>query len=273
MIGHAITISGMVAIAEDKPLLLERDAELARLSALLGNAQASSGAVVAVSGPAGIGKTELLTAVHRLAGTQGFRSLRARGRELEAGMAFSVVRQLLEQPLLSAPAGERRRLLAGPARAGAGALGLAAGDSPASEFAAVHGLYWLCVNLADRKSLLLTVDDLQWVDGPSLSWLAYLGPRCAESAILLVLTVREGDPPGRANSVAAAADDTSVHRMGLSALSVASVVALVRAELGPTASAGFCSACWENWPAATRCTSGNCWPRRATRDCPERTTT
>jgi predicted ATPase len=33
--------------------------------------------------------------------------------------------------------------------------------------------------------------------------------------------------------------------MGLSALSVASVAALVRAELGPTASAGFCSACWE----------------------------
>ena len=45
MIGHAITISGMVAIAEDKPLLLERDAELARLGALLGNAQAGSGSV------------------------------------------------------------------------------------------------------------------------------------------------------------------------------------------------------------------------------------
>ena len=109
----------------------------------------------------------------------------------------------------------------------------------------MHGLYWLCANLAERKPLLLTVDDLQWVDGPSLSWLAYLGPRCAESAMLVVLTVREGDPRGRANSVAAAADDSSVHRMGLSALSVASVAALVRAELGPTASAGFCSACWE----------------------------
>jgi hypothetical protein len=106
-------------------------------------------------------------------------------------------------------------------------------------------LYWLCANLAERKPLLLTVDDLHWVDGPSLSWLAYLGPRCAESAMLVVLTVREGDPRGRANSVAAAADDSSVHRMGLSALSVASVAALVRAELGPTASAGFCSACWE----------------------------
>jgi DNA-binding CsgD family transcriptional regulator len=245
MISHAITISGMVAVAEAKPPLLERDAELARLSALLGSAQAGSGAVVAIGGPAGIGKTELLAAVHRFAGDRGFRSLRARGRELEAGMAFSVVRQLLEQSVLSASAGERRRLLAGPARAGAGALGLAAGDSPASEFAAVHGLYWLCVNLADRQPLLLTVDDLQWVDGPSLSWLAYLGPRAAESPMLVVLTVREGDPRGRANSVAAAADDPSVHRMELSALSAASVAALVHAELGPAASAAFCSACWE----------------------------
>ena len=235
----------MVTVAEPVPLLLERDAELARLNSLLEKACAGSGAVVTISGPAGIGKTQLLAAVHRLAGDRGFRSLRARGRELEADMAFSVVRQLLEQPVLSASAGERRRLLAGPARAGAGALGLAAGDSPASEFAAVHGLYWLCANLAERKPLLLTVDDLQWVDGPSLSWLAYLGPRCVESAILVVLTVREGDPRGRANSAAAAADDRSVHRMGLSALSVASVAALVRAELGPTASAGFCSACWE----------------------------
>jgi DNA-binding CsgD family transcriptional regulator len=240
-----ITISGMGAVAGPKPLLLERDAELAQLSALLEKAQAGSGSVVAVSGPAGIGKTELLTAVHRLAGDRGFRSLRARGRELEAGMAFSVVRQLLEQPVLSASAGERRRLLAGPARGGAGALGLAAGDAPASEFAAVHGLYWLCVNLADRQPLLLTVDDLQWVDGPSLSWLAYLGPRAAESPMLVVLTVREGDPRGQANSVAAGADDSPVHRMGLSALSVVSVAALVRAELGPAASVGFCSACWE----------------------------
>jgi hypothetical protein len=111
----------MVAGAEPAPLLLERDAELARLQALLGQASAGNGAVVAISGSAGIGKTELLTAVHRLAEDRGFRVLRARGRELEAGMAFSVVRQLLEQPVLSASAGERRRILGGPARVGAGA--------------------------------------------------------------------------------------------------------------------------------------------------------
>ena len=112
-----VTISGMVAVAGTKPLLLERDAELARLSVLLEQARVGSGSVVVINGPGGIGKTELLAAVHRLAGDRGFRALRARGRELEADMAFSVVRQLLEQPVLSASPGERRRLLAGPAPA------------------------------------------------------------------------------------------------------------------------------------------------------------
>src|SRR5690242_18509792 len=79
---RVVTISGMVTVAEPVPLLLERDAELARLSALLKQAHAASGAVVTISGPAGIGKTQLLAAVHRLAGHRGFRSLHARGREL-----------------------------------------------------------------------------------------------------------------------------------------------------------------------------------------------
>jgi hypothetical protein len=220
-----VTIGVWVAVAGPKPLLLERDAELAQLDALLEQAYAGSGSVVTITGPAGIGKTELLAAVHRIARERGFRALRTRGRELEADMAFSVVRQLLEQPVLSASPSERRRLLSGPAQAGAGPLGLAAGDSPASEFAAVHGLYWLSVNLADRKPLLLTVDDLQWVDRPSLSWLGYVGPRTAESPMLVVLTVRAGDSRGQAEPAAAVTDDPSVYRMGLSALSPGSVAA------------------------------------------------
>jgi hypothetical protein len=48
-------------------------------------------------------------------------------------------------------------------------LGPAEGAEPATEFAAIHGLYWLCVNLAERGPLVLTVDDVQWLDGPSLS--------------------------------------------------------------------------------------------------------
>jgi len=41
-------------------LLLERDAELARLGGLLDQARAGRGQVAAIEGPAGIGKTRLL---------------------------------------------------------------------------------------------------------------------------------------------------------------------------------------------------------------------
>ena len=44
-----VTISGMVTVAEPVPLLLERDAEVARLSALLEKARAGRGAVVTIS--------------------------------------------------------------------------------------------------------------------------------------------------------------------------------------------------------------------------------
>jgi hypothetical protein len=172
------------AAAADTPLL-ERDAELGHLDTMLAKAAAGAGGVVRVSGPAGIGKSELLAAARQRAAQQGLRSLSACGRELETEMAFAVVRQLLEPAVLPVGPAQRRQLLRGPARAGAAVLGLAAGAAPDSEFAAIHGLYWLCANLAERGPLLLTVDDTQWLDGPSLSWLGYFGRRAAELPVLV----------------------------------------------------------------------------------------
>jgi DNA-binding CsgD family transcriptional regulator len=235
----------MAPVSGSGPLLLERDVELARLSGLLTDAQSGRGAVAAIEGPAGIGKTALLEALRIRAADRGIRLLQARGRLLEAEMVFAVARQLMEPTVLAASAAERRRLLAGPGRFGAGALGLPGGAAPDSEFAAVHGLYWLCANLAERTPLIMTLDDVQWVDGPSLSWLGYLGPRAAELPILVVVTAREGDPRARAPAVEAVLSDSAVHRFSLSALSPAGAGTLVRRELGRAASAGFCAACWE----------------------------
>ncbi len=211
---------------------------------MLRQATAGAGAVAAIEGPAGIGKTALIEALQEWAADRGVRSLRARGRVLEADMAFAVVRQLLERAVMLASAAERRRLLAGPARFGGGALGLPGGAAPDSEFAAIHGLYWLLANLTERTPLLLTVDDVQWVDVPSLSWLAYLAPRAAELPVLIVVTAREGDPRARTPTAAAVLGDAA-HRLSLSALSPASAGTLVRRELGRNASPEFCTACWE----------------------------
>ena len=181
------------------PLLLEREVELERLRLFVAEARAGRGGVVSIEGPAGIGKTVVLAGAERFAGEQGFRVLRARGWELEGDLAFGVARQLLEPALRLADSADREGLLAGPARIGANALGLERGDAPTDEFAARHGLYWLSANLAERGPLLLAVDDLQWVDEPSLAWIAYLGRRAFELAVLVVVSVRDGDPRGGAS--------------------------------------------------------------------------
>jgi predicted ATPase len=172
---------------------LEREAELARVDRAFDRAGAGMGAVGVVQGPAGIGKSELLAAVGAAAHARGFEVLRARGSEFEAEIAFGVARQLFEPMLRAASPAERRRLLAGVARVGARALGLEAGEPPADRFAATHGLFRLCANRAQRGPLLVAVDDVQWVDDPSLAWLGYPARRVRDLALLLVLGLRSGE--------------------------------------------------------------------------------
>ena len=58
----------------------------------------------------------------------------------------------------------------------------------------LHGLYWLTVNLADRRPLLIAVDDAHWADEPSLRWLAYLAPRLEGPAVALLVALRPAEP-------------------------------------------------------------------------------
>jgi DNA-binding CsgD family transcriptional regulator/tetratricopeptide (TPR) repeat protein len=225
--------------------MLERDAELVYLGSCLRDAREGRGGIVAVEGPAGIGKSMLLAAAAQLARELGLELLKARGGELEEGMAFGAVRQLLEPAVLSMGSAERRRLLAGPAMTGACALGLQAGEAPGDEFAALHGLYWLCANFAERRPLLMTVDDLQWVDGPSLSWLQYLGRRVFDLSMLVVVSVREGHPRASAPAVAGIVGDPAAGRLRLSPLGAGGVAAVVREELGLQGSPEFCRVCRE----------------------------
>ena len=140
--------------------LLERERELAAVEELL----AGGGAALVVEGGAGLGKTVLVEAACRRAADLGREILRARGSGLEADFAFGVVRQLFERRLSGAGESEREGLLAGPASVVRSLLfGERAGRSAFdTSFAVLHGLYWLTVNLADRRPLLIAVDDAHW---------------------------------------------------------------------------------------------------------------
>ena len=78
--------------------------------------------------------------------------LHARGSELERAFPFGVVRQLFERA-------------AGDERWFTGAAGLSrpifdpAEQAEESSYARLHGLYWLCANLAAEQPLVVCVDE------------------------------------------------------------------------------------------------------------------
>ena len=99
--------------------------------------------------------------------------LAARGSELEREFPYGVVRQLLEG------VGRGPREPAGRSRgARCPVFGSPEGEGDVS-FAALHGLFWVALNLAAERPLVLAVDDLHWCDRPSLRFHAY---RCSASA-------------------------------------------------------------------------------------------
>jgi DNA-binding CsgD family transcriptional regulator/Flp pilus assembly protein TadD len=174
--------------------LVERELELEALERLLAGARAGSGGAVVFEGPAGIGKSSLLAAA-RTAAAPELRVLSARGGELERELPFGVVRQLLESVVMASDTEERAALLAGAAALARPVL-LAADPVAGAEpsFSALHGLYWLTINLADGQPLLVAVDDAQWADVASLRWLIYLARRLAGVPVALLLATRPAEP-------------------------------------------------------------------------------
>jgi DNA-binding CsgD family transcriptional regulator len=216
-------------------VMLQREAELAALSAAAAAAAAGHGGLVLVEGPAGIGKTTLLRAA--CGRCDGLRVLTARGLALERGFPYGIVRQLLD-PVRGA---------AGPLD---GASGLAARVFDWTEagpveddvpYATMHGLYWLAASLAAAQPLVLAVDDLHWADAPSLRWLAHLAARLDGLPAALFLAVRDGpDEPELLGELRAT---PGVTRLSLDPLTQDATAEIVRRRLGGRADEDLCQEC------------------------------
>ncbi|HEX8205950.1 MAG TPA: AAA family ATPase, partial [Solirubrobacteraceae bacterium] len=227
------------------PLLLEREAELRSVVEALDRALEGDGSLVAVEGPAGIGKTHLLRAAREAAEERGMLVLGARGGELEQEFSGGVVRQLVERPLALATPERRAAALGGPAAAAGVELGLvpaAAGGAP-GEFAVLHGLYWLVANLAAEQPVVVGVDDVQWADPPSLRFLRYLARRLEGLPVVILLAVRSGDPGSEPQVVRELLSDPAARLVTPGPLSEPATRELLRAQLGPGVDRVFAAAC------------------------------
>jgi tetratricopeptide (TPR) repeat protein len=226
--------------------LLERDAELAAVEALIGGRGSSR--LIAIEGPPGIGKTSLIHEARVRGQAAGMLVLSARGSELESTFSFGIVRQLFEPFLVRLPEQERAEILSGAAELStplfepSQLVAEQSGDGPLSR---LHGLYWLAANISARQPLLLAVDDLHWSDHASLRWLAYLLPRLESLDVSIVVGLRPSEPGEDAVLLLQMVSDPEAAVIRPTPLSATATARLVRQTLSADADDAFCAACYE----------------------------
>jgi DNA-binding CsgD family transcriptional regulator len=228
--------------------LLERESELAVVTASLEAVSKGDGSLIVLAGAAGIGKSALVAAATTRARALGLVVRSGRGSEIEQEFSFGVIRQLFEPVIRSVPADQRERILSGAAAASARLFA----DAPVDPtdggdggFATLHGIYWLVSGIAMDRPLVLAVDDVHWADGPSLRALNYLASRIADLPVVLIVTVRPHEPTVAAELVAELESHPTGRRLELSALGPAGVAAMVRSA-DAAADAALCRAFYES---------------------------
>ena len=166
-------------------MLIGREEELSLIGRLLADVRLGRSRSLVLRGSPGVGKTALLTDV--MARAEDFALLRATGTEAEANVPFAALHALLRPllPLLN-------DIPAVQARALRGALALEEVD--ADRLAANAGTLSLLAVEADRRPLLVVVDDAQLIDRASLDALAFAARRVAGESIGFLFAIREDEP-------------------------------------------------------------------------------
>ncbi|MFC9659482.1 AAA family ATPase [Nocardia sp. NPDC127606] len=166
--------------------LVGRARELSLLAEFVDTAMVDGGALLVV-GEAGVGKTALLGATATHAADLGARVLRAAGVEFEAEVSFAGVHELvapLAAELSAIPADYRRAIGV--------AVGLTQGPAP-DQLALTNALLALLSAAAREASVLVVVDDLQWLDRASATIFGILARRLANTGIGMLGVVRTGE--------------------------------------------------------------------------------
>jgi DNA-binding CsgD family transcriptional regulator len=236
-------------VQKDARLLLERDEAFGRVAETLEATGRGEGAVLVVEAPAGLGKTSLLAAARDQADSLHLGVLSATGSEFERAVPFGLTRQLLEREAQTASEARRRKLLAGPAAAGAPVLGLDAGSGSVGRtdlWSVLHGLFWLAANLAEGRGLVLVVDDCQWSDEASWQWLSYAARHLDGLPLGLIAAGRSDEPSAHQRRVRELLPPShTAAPLRLTPLSDKAVTRLIATTLGTTVDNEFGRACHE----------------------------
>ena len=165
--------------------MIERESELAELTSALAESATEGVRIVVVKGVVGTGKTALIDEFGDRARSAGALLLRASGAPTECSLSLGVVRQLLAGEVFDRDTAVivgdllDHQLLADAASDGV------------SRSRVLDGLATAVLELAGQSSVVIAIDDTQYLDAFSQDWLSYLIRRAGLARILIVLGWRD----------------------------------------------------------------------------------
>lgn len=223
-------------------LICEREEQLSVMRRLLGEAMGGNSRIAVVSGAAGHGKTELLAALAEEARRAGAVHLSATASRMERYVPFGVLAQLFRGvELPPEAAGHVAHLLDRALSADAANVQ----DSVAIPPRLFHQMGTALHDLVKyvERPLLISVDDVEYADTPSLLCLSSLTRRLRATPLLLVLN--ELPSPRRSSTLLRAElpPEPVCHRVRLPPLSLGGVRELLAARLGPSAAQALDTEC------------------------------
>ena len=207
-------------------VLVGRNAELERVAAFLASAREGVSGL-AVTGPAGIGKTAVWQEAARRAGESGFLVLTARPTGSEVKLSFATIADLLApvgpEALVALPTPQRRALESALLRTDVG-------DAALDSRAVATGLLSLLLELSSSRPLVVAVDDAQWVDAASAAALAFAVRRLDGLPLGVLVSVRvEGERP---DSFEQSLPAERLGELEIGGLGVAALHAVLKQQLG-----------------------------------------
>jgi DNA-binding CsgD family transcriptional regulator/tetratricopeptide (TPR) repeat protein len=170
--------------------IVGRDEELAVVASFLADTD-SLPRVLVIEGEAGIGKTTVWRHVVEEGSAAGYRVLTARPGRSEAQLAFAGLSDLFEGslddvlPALPPPQARALRialLLDDP------------GPRPADPRSVAAAVLGSLRHLTPRESLLVAIDDVQWLDASSAGALEFALRRLADEAVAVCMALRASEP-------------------------------------------------------------------------------
>lgn len=188
--------------------LVGRDAECARIQRLFLDRLSVGGRGLYLVGDAGIGKTALWQWTRCRVGDQGARFLHTRGYPDDQDRPYSALRDLLREEPAAWEALQESE------------------DAEARGRALLAGLE----DLARTQPVVIGLDDLQWIDEPSVVVVRHALSRLADSPVSLIATIRWSEHSAPRGTVLLPADRLDLMQVG--PLDLESTGQAIRERLG-----------------------------------------